>query len=99
MLLGIARSTSIPNNMHITLVMLAHVFLTGICAQSIPLASPVLVPEASATRAARPLLPLTVPEVRHLLGRLICPPPSRVKLAVACPWWRRLRRRGASYFH
>src|SRR6266849_7680691 len=37
---------------HITLVMLAHVFLTAICAQNIPLASPALVPEASATRDA-----------------------------------------------
>ena len=42
---------------HITLVMLAHSFLTAICAQNIPLASSVLVPEASATRDARPLLP------------------------------------------
>lgn len=84
---------------HITLVMLAHVFLTAICAQNIPLASPVLVPEASATRDARPLLPLTVPEVRHLLGCLIWPPPSSVKLVVAWSWWRRWHRSCASYFH
>jgi hypothetical protein len=72
---------------HITLVLLAHAFLTGICAQNIPLASPALVPEASATRDAvsdgRPLLPLTVPEVRHLLGCLLWPAPSSVKLVVA----------------
>lgn len=72
---------------HITLVMLAHAFLTGICAQAIPLASPALAVEASATRdaasEARPLLPLTVPEVRHLLGCLIWPAPSSVKLVVA----------------
>src|SRR2546426_1241071 len=84
---------------HITLVMLAHAFLTGICAQNIPLASPVLVPEASATRDARPLLPLTVPEVRHLLGCLIWPPPSSVKLVVAWSWWRRWHRSCASCFH
>jgi SRSO17 transposase len=84
---------------HITLVMLAHAFLTGICAQTIPLASPVLVPEAWATRDARPLLPLTVPEVRHLLGCLIWPPPSSVKLVVAWSWWRRWHRSCASYFH
>src|SRR5436309_11691557 len=44
--------------------MLAHANFPGICAQAIPLASPVLAPEASATRDAasdaRPLLPLTV---------------------------------------
>ncbi len=84
---------------HITLVMLAHAFLTAICAQNIPLASSVLVPEASATRDARPLLPLTVPEVRHLLGCLIWPPPSSVKLVVAWSWWRRWHRSCASYFH
>src|SRR5258708_18383800 len=39
---------------HITLVMLAHAFLLAICAHDFPLASPVLVPEASATRDARP---------------------------------------------
>jgi hypothetical protein len=84
---------------HITLVMLAHAFLTGICAQNIPLACPALVPETSATRDARPLLPLTVPEVRHLLGCLIWPPPSSVKLIVAWSWWRRWHRSCASYFH
>jgi SRSO17 transposase len=84
---------------HITLVMLAHAFLTAICAQNIPLASPVLVPGASATRDARPLLPLTVPEVRHLLGCLIWPPPSSVKLVIAWSWWRRWHRSCASYFH
>ena len=84
---------------HITLVMLAHAFLTAICAQNIPLASPVLVPEVSATRDARPLLPLTVPEVRHLLGCLIWPPSSSVQLVVAWSWWRRWHRSCASYFH
>jgi SRSO17 transposase len=84
---------------HITLVMLAHAFLTAICAQNIPLASPALVPEALATRDARLLLPLTVPEVRHLLGCLIWPPPSSVKLVVAWSWWRRWHRSCASYFH
>ena len=72
---------------HITLVMLAHAFLTGICAQHRPLASPVLAAEAPATRdetsTARPLLPLTVPEIRHLLGCLIWPAPSSVTLVVA----------------
>jgi SRSO17 transposase len=88
---------------HITLVMLAHAFLTGICAQAIPLASPPLAGETPATLDAawdaRPLLPLTVPEVRHLLGHLIWPPPSGVKLVLAWSWWRRWHRSCANYFH
>jgi hypothetical protein len=60
---------------HITLVMLAHAFLTGICAQSLPSGSPLVAEEAlptlDAAFDARPLLPLTVPEVRHLLGQLL----------------------------
>ena len=88
---------------HITLVMLAHAFLTAICAQALPLACLPLAPEAPATRDAawdaRPPLPLTVPEVRHLLGHLIWPPPSGVKLVLAWPWWRRWHRSCASSFH
>jgi hypothetical protein len=88
---------------HITLVMLAHAFLTGICAQAIPVACPPLAGETPATLDAashtRPLFPLTVPEVRHLLGHLIWPAPSSVKLVLAWSWWRRWHRSCASYFH
>ena len=88
---------------HITLVMLAHANFPGVCAQHIPLASPPLAGPIPTTREAasdaRPLLPLTVPEVRHLLGRLIWPAPSSVKLVVAWSWWRRWHRSLASYFH
>lgn len=88
---------------HITLVMLAHAFLTAICAQNILQASPALAPQTPATRDAvsegRPLLPLTVPEVRHLLGCLIWPAPCSVELVVAWSWWRRCHRSCASYFH
>jgi SRSO17 transposase len=88
---------------HLTLVMLAHAFLTGICAHSIPVACPALPPESPAARDgasdARPLLALTVPEVRHLLGQLLWPAPSSVKLVLAWSWWRRWHRSLASYFH
>jgi hypothetical protein len=88
---------------HITLVMLAHAFLTAICAQAIPLACPSLAVEApsrlDAASHARSLLPLTGPEVRHLLGQLIWPPPSSMKLVLAWSWWRRWHRSCASYFH
>ena len=88
---------------HITLVMLAHAFLTAICARVIPLACLPLAVEAplrlDAASHTRPLLPLTVPEVRHLLGQLIWPSPSNVKLVLAWSWWRRWHRSCASYFH
>ncbi len=88
---------------HITLVMLAHAFLTGICAQAIPSACPSLAVEAPSrldgASHARPLLALTVPEMRHLLAQLIWPAPSSVKLVLAWSWWRRWHRSCASYFH
>jgi hypothetical protein len=61
---------------HVTLVMLAHAFLTGICVQpedpSLSCSSiPVEASEAPVPSTDQPpLLPLTVPEVRHLLGHL-----------------------------
>jgi SRSO17 transposase len=88
---------------HITLVMLAHAFLAGICAQATPPTSPTLPVEAAAAPDAAPgvspLLPLTIPEIRHLLGQLIWPPPCNAKLVLAWSWWRRCHRSCASYFH
>lgn len=124
---------------HITLVMLAHACLSGICAQEEArtppekATPPVRPAEPSHPNAGtealrrvsseqlpmvhtgdardlplgtfdaialgRPVLPLTVPEVRHLLGQLIWPPPSSVKLVLAWSWWRRCHRSTASYFH
>ncbi len=88
---------------HVTLVMLAHAFLTSLCAQDRSAAAkltliPATAPLSVATDA-RPLLPLTVPEMRHLLGQLIWPPPCSVKLVLAWSWWRRCHRSAASYFH
>lgn len=65
---------------HSTLVLLAHANFPGVCAQQVPVASPACAPQIPATHDAasegRPLLPLTVPEVRHLLGCLIWPGPG-----------------------
>src|SRR2546423_10522163 len=83
----IVRSTSIPNNIHITLVMVAQAFLKVMCAQTPAVCapdppSPVPASLASSLLSeAVPVLPLsipaqaplTVPEVRHLLGHLIWP--------------------------
>src|SRR5690349_16907686 len=58
---------------HITLVLLALASLTGICATERCATSP---PAPSAFPTQLTILPLTVPEVRHLLARLIWPSPS-----------------------
>ena len=82
---------------HITLVMLAHAFLTGICVQALlpTQASETLEPCWDTT----PLLPLTVPERRRLLGHLIWPSPCNVTLVLAWSWWRRCHHSWASYYH
>jgi SRSO17 transposase len=90
---------------HITLVMLAHAFLTGICAQ---VEAPAVADAAPPTGAAEehepsavplPVLALTVPEVRHLLAHLIWPAVTSVTLVLAWSWWRRCHRSIASYYH
>jgi SRSO17 transposase len=88
---------------HITLVLLAYAYLGGICAQTCPSPSPTLCPLSPMVLEgfcdARSLLPLTVAEVRHLLGRLIWPASSSVKVVLGWSWWRRCHRSTASYFH
>jgi len=90
---------------HITLVMLAHAFLAGVCAQ---LADPSLVDLAIPAQISEehepstvllPVLALTVPEVRHLLGHLIWPAITSVTLVLAWSWWRRCHRSWSSYYH
>jgi SRSO17 transposase len=90
---------------HVTLVMLAHAFLAGLCAQ---LAAPALADAATPMQEASErepsatlptLLSLTVPEVRHLLGHLIWPAATSVTLVLAWSWWRRWHRSWASYYH
>jgi hypothetical protein len=90
---------------HITLVMLALAFLTGICAslQAPPLADAAEASPPSEERepaAVEPsLLGLTVPEVRHLLAHLIWPALTTVSLVLAWSNWRRCHRSWASYYH
>ena len=86
---------------HITLVMFALAFLT-----SITLAARTLSPSLLSLRE-RPveivitsdLCPLSVPEARHLLARLLFPAPSSVLLVIAWSAWRRWHQRRASFFH
>jgi len=90
---------------HITLVMLAHAFLAGICAQSAEpsladVATTIQISEEHELSAAPPpVLGLTVPEVRRLLGHLIWPAVTSVTLVLAWSWWRRCHRSWARYHH
>ncbi len=90
---------------HITLVLLAHAFLTGICAQSeapslSSSAHPVESSSEQVPSADWPaVFPLTVPEVRHLLGHLLWPAVTSVPLVLAWSGFRRWHRRWASFYH
>jgi hypothetical protein len=81
---------------HIPLVLVALAFLTGICVSERCSASPAA-PSVCPTRL--PALPLTVPEVRHLLAQLIWPAPSSAYGVLAWSWWRRGHQSRASYYH
>ena len=81
---------------HITLVLVALAFLTGICATERCCTSP---PAPSAFPTRLTVLPLTVPEARHLLARLIWPSPSSAYRVLAWSWWRRSHQSRASYYH
>jgi SRSO17 transposase len=74
----------------ITLAMLAQAFLAGICAQE-------QISQPTMQQGRR--LPLTRPEVHHLLGQLIWPHPHNVPLVLAWSWWRRCHRSLAWYYH
>ncbi|GAC1305280.1 MAG: IS701 family transposase [Ktedonobacteraceae bacterium] len=81
---------------HITLVLLALAYLAGICApERFSTVHPPF--SESATRSAA--LPLTIPEVRHLLARLIWPSSSSTRRVLAWSWWRRCHQSTASYYH
>jgi SRSO17 transposase len=81
---------------HITLVLLALAYLAGICATASGSPAPAATSESASTSAA---LALTIPEVRHLLARLIWPISSSVRRVLAWSWWRRCHQSRASYFH
>jgi SRSO17 transposase len=81
---------------HITLVLLALAYLAGICATE--RSSPVP-PTAFRPASTAAVLALTVPEVRHLLARLIWPASSSAPRVLAWSWWRRSHQSRASYYH
>jgi SRSO17 transposase len=81
---------------HITLVLLALAYLAGICATERCSTVP---PTTSRPPSPSAVLALTVPEVRHLLARLIWPAPSSARQVLAWSWWRRSHQCRASYYH
>jgi SRSO17 transposase len=81
---------------HITLVLLALAYLAGICATE---RFPTGHPTTSESATQPPVLPLTIPEVRHLLARLIWPLSSSTRRVLAWSWWRRCHQSTASYYH
>jgi SRSO17 transposase len=82
---------------HVTLVMLAMAYLAGICLEEkAHLLAVVKPPNEPQTLL---VLPLTIPEVRHLLGHLIWPTPRNLSRALAWSRWRRCHQSRASYFH
>ncbi len=82
---------------HVTLVMLVQACLAGICAATrMP---PAESPPQAGTSFTCPLLPLTIPEVRHVLACLLWPPPRSPTLLLSWSWWRRRHQSRASYFH
>jgi SRSO17 transposase len=82
---------------HITLVMMVQACLAGICAAArMPTTEP---PLDEQTPLTCPLLPLTIPEVRHLLAHLLWPPPRSATLVLSWSWWRRCHQSRASFFH
>ena len=93
------RSASIPNNIHLTLVLLASAVLVGICVQDRSQSVPALQSVEVGSPGAPALCALTPSEVQHLLARLIWPLPASVPLVCA---WSRFRRRHqywAGYYH
>ena len=83
---------------HITLVLLALAYLAGICATARgSTGAPTAVTSGPPSRA--PVVPLTIPEVRHLLARLIWPLSSSARRVLGWSWWRRSHQRLASYYH
>jgi SRSO17 transposase len=79
---------------YITLVMVVQACLAGICA-----AASVSSAEPITDAGTSPVLPLTIPEVRHLLACLLWPLPRSPTLLLSWSWWRRCHQRRASYFH
>jgi SRSO17 transposase len=78
---------------HITLVLVVAAYLAGVCATGC---------STSKTAQSFPqpsVFPLTLPEVRHLLARLIWPNARSARRLLAWSWWPSFHRSIASHYH
>ena len=82
---------------HVTLVLLVLAVLTVLCVQE-RADPPVSAQEMSRQVTSSPI-PLTVPEVRRLLGRLLFPLPRSAMAVLAWSWWRRCQQGRARASH
>jgi hypothetical protein len=82
---------------HVTLVLLVLALLTVLCAQQ-QAGTSVFAEERSQQVTPAPI-PLTVPEVRRLLGRLLFPLPGSAMAVLAWSWWRRCQQGRARASH
>jgi hypothetical protein len=81
--------------------MLALAFLTSIALAARSSSTPLLPAAHQPAEAAMStdLCPLSVPEARRLLARLLFPPPSSLPLVLAWSGWRRSHQRQARFLH
>jgi hypothetical protein len=79
---------------HMTLVLLVLAILTVICAKE-QLSSAA----SESNQTPQFPIPLTVPEVRRLLGRLLFPLSRSVRDVLAWSWWRRCQQARARASH
>src|SRR5437868_15517924 len=82
---------------HVTLVLLVLAVVTVLCAKE--RACPSVSSEEVSHQVTPSPIPLTVPEVRRLLGRLLFPFPRGAMAVLAWSWWRRCRQGRARASH
>jgi hypothetical protein len=82
---------------HVTLVLLVLAVLTVLCTQQRE--CPALAAEEGAQQVTASPIPLTVPVVRRLLGRLLFPLPRNARAVLAWSWWRRCQQGRARASH
>jgi SRSO17 transposase len=82
---------------HVTLVLLVLAVVTVLCAKE--RACPPGSSEEGSHQVAASPIPLTVPEMRRLLGRLLFPLPRSAMAVLAWSWWRRCQQGRARASH
>ena len=82
---------------HVTLVLLVMAVLTVLCTKE--RGCPTVSSEEVPDQITPSPIPLTVPEVRRLLGRLLFPLPRGVMAVLAWSWWRRCQQGRARASH